>query len=216
METVWRICGLEVTFRDDIFMHFLKKDSTKEEVEAVIDATLERYGDQDLYDDYNINEGYHIGYALSTCCTKMGYDFLSYEKCFEFFKKMYKSENVASDAGIMSGDTAKLKTIVDEMLFSKPVEEKTKEDLFHEGYKLYYMRMGFSKGHYTREYAEKIFGYAESVVNILGSDRTCQDAVLSWLRDFENSFDNEDLKARAKELRKQYIVSISGIRMKNE
>lgn len=215
VETVWRICGLKETFREDIFMHFLKKDSTKEEVEAVIDATIKRYGDQDLRDEYGINEGYHIGMAMSQCCVEYGYDFLSYEKCFEFFKKLYKSENVINDACVMCGDTMKMKSYVDSVLFSKPVEEKTDIDISTEETCLRYLKKGFLNGDYTKEYTDEIFGYAESLIRLFGDDKERRGSILRWLRSFERAFENDDLKSRAKELKDRYILKISGVRLKN-
>ncbi len=212
-ESVWRRVVLEDFYRDNVFLPFMTENATKEEVESVIDATLKRYGDKDLLDEYGINEGEFLARAVISSCLIRGYDFLSYEKCLKFVNAMYRFGEQRLKACIMCNDPEKKNATVQELLCAKPVAEKTEQELRSEFIALRNTTYVFENVYFD-ESADIILDYVKGMVNAFGDNKKYTFVVYAWVSFASHIFENDEIRKKAKKIQADYEVKVSGIKLK--
>ncbi|MBQ9922860.1 MAG: hypothetical protein IJO52_11765, partial [Clostridia bacterium] len=223
-ESFWRIMDIEEFFRENVFMVYLKENATKEETQNVLDATIKRYGDRDMSDEYGIDYRFEIVAAFMQSYVTRGLKHLSYEQCFELIKHLNPYPNNDYPrywilaAKIMCGDDEAIERELYELMSKEETVKKSIEDAKAAFYTIDSALSRYSGIHALDRYAEDIFFYLDELKELSREKPDYANAFYTahlyskeWFKSFEYSE-----KARKKcEEYKLYAQSL-GLKLSEE
>ena len=211
-ESFWRVMNIDEFFRENVFLIYLKEDSTKKDVQYVFEETLKRYADKDHTDEYGIDYGFDVAKAFMQSYAMRSLKHLSFDQCIDLLVRLdsYRIRGLSKElaATIMCGNDELIEKSLNDYLSIDIIKPKSLEELSG-NIKIIKRAMYFYGGmHGLDRYADIVFNYIDELAVFSLENTEYQDPVLELHEEFAKWFKGVEYTDRAKRKYEEYKIKI--------